>query len=69
MPQKQNPDALGTDSRKIGTDYRNQVALTTTIKGLPLAYNKDIAETQEPLFEPSQLLGHCLKVAAGSCAR
>ena len=65
MPQKQNPDALelirGKSARIIG----NQVALLTTIKGLPLAYNKDMQETQEPLFEAVATAGHCLKVAAG----
>lgn len=65
MPQKQNPDALelirGKSARLIG----NQVALLTAVKGLPLAYNKDMQETQEPLFEAVATAGHCLKVAAG----
>jgi len=65
MPQKQNPDALelirGKSARMIG----HQVALLTAIKGLPLAYNKDMQETQEPLFEAVATAGHCLKVAAG----
>jgi argininosuccinate lyase len=65
MPQKQNPDALelirGKSARIIG----NQVALLTTIKGLPLAYNKDMQETQEPLFEAVATAGNCLRVAAG----
>jgi argininosuccinate lyase len=65
MPQKQNPDALelirGKSARMIG----NQVALLTAIKGLPLAYNKDMQETQEPLFEAVATAGHCLKLVAG----
>jgi argininosuccinate lyase len=65
MPQKQNPDALelirGKSARLIG----NQVALLTAIKGLPLAYNKDMQETQEPLFDAVSTAGHCLKVATG----
>jgi argininosuccinate lyase len=65
MPQKQNPDALelirGKSARLIG----NQVALLATLKGLPLAYNKDMQETQEPLFEAVSTVGHCLKVATG----
>ncbi|MBZ5507011.1 MAG: argininosuccinate lyase [Acidobacteriia bacterium] len=65
MPQKQNPDALelirGKSARLIG----NQVALLTAMKGLPLAYNKDMQETQEPLFEAISAAGHCLKVATG----
>jgi argininosuccinate lyase len=67
MPQKQNPDALelirGKSARIIG----NQVALLTAIKGLPLAYNKDMQETQEPLFEAVATAGHCLKVAQSAC--
>jgi argininosuccinate lyase len=35
------------------------------VKGLPLAYNKDMQETQEPLFEAASTVHHCLKVAAG----
>jgi argininosuccinate lyase len=65
MPQKQNPDALelirGKSARIIG----NHVALLTAVKGLPLAYNKDMQETQEPLFEAVTTAKHCLKVAAG----
>ena len=65
MPQKQNPDALelirGKSARLIG----NQVALLTAVKGLPLAYNKDMQETQEPVFEAVNTAVHCLKVAAG----
>ena len=65
MPQKQNPDALelirGKSARLIG----HHVALLTTLKGLPLAYNKDMQETQEPLFEAVSTVGHCLKVATG----
>jgi argininosuccinate lyase len=65
MPQKQNPDALelirGKSARLIG----NQMALLTALKGLPLAYNKDMQETQEPLFEAVATAGHCLKIATG----
>jgi argininosuccinate lyase len=65
MPQKQNPDALelirGKSARLIG----NQVALLAAVKGLPLAYNKDMQETQEPLFDAAATAGHCLRIAAG----
>jgi argininosuccinate lyase len=65
MPQKQNPDALelirGKSARLLG----NQVALLTAVKGLPLAYNKDMQETQEPLFEAVNTASHCVKVATG----
>jgi argininosuccinate lyase len=65
MPQKQNPDALelvrGKSARLIG----DQMALLAAIKGLPLAYNKDMQETQEPLFDAVFTANHCLKVATG----
>jgi argininosuccinate lyase len=65
MPQKQNPDALELVRGKAGRLIGNHVALLTTLKGLPLAYNKDLQETQEPLFEAASTVHHCLKVAAG----
>jgi len=65
MPQKQNPDALELIRGKAGRLIGNHVALLVTVKGLPLAYNKDMQETQEPLFEAVSAVHHCLKVAAG----
>jgi len=54
MPQKKNPDLLelarGKSARVIG----NATALMITLKGLPLAYNKDLQETQEPLFQATE---------------
>jgi argininosuccinate lyase len=65
MPQKQNPDALelirGKAARLIGC----HVALLTTVKGLPMAYNKDMQETQEPLFEAAVTSSHCVAIASG----
>jgi len=65
MPQKQNPDSLelirGKAARLIGC----QVALLVAVKGLPLAYNKDLQETQEPLFEATSTASHCLRIANG----
>jgi argininosuccinate lyase len=65
MPQKQNPDALelirGKAARLIGC----QVALLSTVKGLPLAYNKDLQETQEPLFEAVATSSASLEIATG----
>jgi argininosuccinate lyase len=65
MPQKQNPDALelirGKSARIIG----GQVALLTAVKGLPLAYNKDMQETQEPLFDAAATAGACVEIATG----
>jgi len=65
MPQKQNPDSLELIRGKAGRLIGNHVALLTTVKGLPLAYNKDMQETQEPLFEAAATAAHCLKVATG----
>ena len=65
MPQKQNPDALELIRGKAARLIGNHVALLATVKGLPMAYNKDMQETQEPLFEAAATAGHCLKIAAG----
>jgi len=65
MPQKQNPDALELIRGKAARLMGNHVALLAAVKGLPLAYNKDMQETQEPLFEAAATMHHCLKVAAG----
>lgn len=65
MPQKQNPDALelirGKSARLIGS----QMALLTALKGLPLAYNKDMQETQEPLLDASSTAIACIEIATG----
>jgi argininosuccinate lyase len=65
MPQKQNPDALelirGKSARLIGL----QVALLTAVKGLPLAYNKDMQETQEPLLDAASTASACIEIASG----
>jgi argininosuccinate lyase len=65
MPQKQNPDALELIRGKAARLMGNHVALLAAVKGLPLAYNKDMQETQEPLFEAAATMHSCLKVAAG----
>ena len=65
MPQKKNPDLLelvrGKSARVIG----NATALMVTVKGLPLAYNKDLQETQEPLFDSSDTLLQILPLVTG----
>ncbi|HEX5435500.1 MAG TPA: argininosuccinate lyase [Candidatus Angelobacter sp.] len=65
MPQKQNPDAMelirGKSARLIGC----QVALAASVKGLPLAYNKDMQETQEPLLDAAATAGACVEIATG----
>lgn len=65
MPQKQNPDALELIRGKAARVLGNQVTLLTAIKGLPLAYNKDMQETQEPVFEAASTLRYCLDIATG----
>jgi argininosuccinate lyase len=51
MPQKKNPDLLELIRGKAGRVAGAVTALQMTVKGLPLAYNKDLQETQEPLFD------------------
>jgi argininosuccinate lyase len=65
MPQKQNPDALELIRAKAGRLIGCQTALLTNLKGLPLAYNKDLQDTQEPLFEASATASACLEIATG----
>ncbi len=56
MPQKKNPDLLELVRGKAGRVTGNAVALMIAVKGLPLAYNKDLQETQEPVFASADLL-------------
>ena len=65
MPQKKNPDALELIRGKSARVLGNAVALLVTLKGLPLAYNKDLQETQEPVFLAAQTAVHGLKTAIG----
>lgn len=51
MPQKKNPDALELLRAHAARVLGNSVALAATVKGLPMAYNKDLQETQMPLFD------------------
>src|SRR6202040_4279845 len=54
MPQKKNPDLLELVRGKTGRVIGSATALAVTLKGLPLAYNKDLQETQEPLFDAAE---------------
>lgn len=65
MPQKQNPDTLELIRGKAGRIIGSQVALLTIVKGLPLAYNKDMQETQEPLFDAAATSSMCVEIATG----
>lgn len=68
MPQKVNPDIPELVRAKTGRIFGNLVALLTVLKGLPLAYNKDLQETQEPLYDTVETLLPCLRVMAGLVA-
>lgn len=65
MPQKQNPDSLELIRGKAGRLIGAQTALAVIVKGLPLAYNKDMQETQEPLLDAAATAAGCLEVARG----
>jgi argininosuccinate lyase len=65
MPQKKNPDLLELVRGKSGRVLGNATALMVALKGLPLAYNKDLQETQEPLFDSSDTLLQMLPLVAG----
>ncbi|MBN1693371.1 MAG: argininosuccinate lyase, partial [Dehalococcoidales bacterium] len=65
MPQKKNPDVAELARGKTGRIYGNLVALLTTMKGLPLAYNRDMQEDKEGLFDTADTLQSTLEVFAG----
>jgi len=64
MPQKKNPDLPELIRGKTGRVYGHLVSLLTTMKGLPLTYNKDIQEDKEALFDASDTVRICLEVMA-----
>ena len=65
MPQKVNPDIPELVRGKTGRVNGALVALLTVIKGLPLAYNKDLQETQEPLFDAVETAEASLRIMGG----
>lgn len=64
MPQKKNPDALELIRGKTGRIFGHQTALLTTLKGLPMAYNKDLQEDKEAVFDTVETVNNCLIVGA-----
>lgn len=62
MPQKKNPDALELMRGKCGRIIGAHAALSVTLKGLPLAYNKDMQEDKAPLFDAMASLSLCLRI-------
>lgn len=62
MPQKKNPDMAELVRGKTGRVYGDLMALLTTLKGLPLAYNKDMQEDKEAIFDAVDTVKKCLEV-------
>ena len=62
MPQKKNPDMAELVRGKTGRVYGDLMAMLTTLKGLPLAYNKDMQEDKEAVFDAVDTVKMCLKV-------
>lgn len=62
MPQKKNPDLLELIRGKTGRVYGDLMAFLTTMKGLPLTYNKDMQEDKESLFDTVDTVEQCLMV-------
>ena len=65
MPQKRNPDMAELVRGKTGRVYGDLMALLTTLKGLPLAYNKDMQEDKEAIFDACDTVKMCLQVFSG----
>ena len=68
MPQKKNPDVAELVRGKTGRVYGHLMGLLTTMKGLPLAYNKDMQEDKEPVFDAVDTVKLCLPVFTGMIA-
>lgn len=64
MPQKKNPDSMELVRGKAGRVFGRLVSLLTMLKGLPLAYNKDMQEDKEAVFDAFDTTSVCLEVAA-----
>ena len=64
MPQKKNPDSMELVRGKAGRVFGDLVSLLTMLKGLPLAYNKDMQEDKEAVFDSFDTARACLEVSA-----
>ncbi|MDE6677344.1 MAG: argininosuccinate lyase, partial [Clostridia bacterium] len=62
MPQKKNPDLPELVRGKTGRVYGHLAGILATIKGLPLAYNKDLQEDKEPFFDTEKTLFSCVSI-------
>jgi argininosuccinate lyase len=65
MPQKRNPDAAELVRGKSGRIIGSLIGLITVMKGLPLAYSKDMQEDKEPVFDAAESLGVCIAAMTG----
>lgn len=68
MPQKKNPDMAELVRGKTGRVYGDLLGLLTTLKGLPLAYNKDMQEDKEAVFDAVDTVKACLDITNGEIA-
>ena len=64
MPQKKNPDSMELVRGKAGRVFGHTLSLLTMLKGLPLAYNKDMQEDKEAVFDTADTVTSCLAVTA-----
>jgi argininosuccinate lyase len=64
MPQKKNPDSMELVRGKAGRVFGHTLSLLAMLKGLPLAYNKDMQEDKEAVFDTADTVNSCLKVTA-----
>ncbi|HEY2962662.1 MAG TPA: argininosuccinate lyase [Pyrinomonadaceae bacterium] len=62
MPQKKNPDSMELVRGKAGRVFGDLLGMLTTLKGLPLAYNKDMQEDKEAVFDSFDTVSACLRV-------
>ncbi len=68
MPQKKNPDAAELMRGKTGRVFGSLVSLLTTLKGLPLTYNRDLQEDKEPFFDADRTVFASLRIMAAMLA-
>jgi argininosuccinate lyase len=64
MPQKKNPDSMELVRGKAGRVFGDLTSVLTTLKGLPLAYNKDMQEDKEAVFDSFDTVSACLRVTS-----
>jgi argininosuccinate lyase len=65
MPQKKNPDVAELIRGKTGRVYGDLMSLLTVMKGIPLAYDKDMQEDKEPAFDAADTVAGCIQLMAG----